>query len=91
MAGDRTFYGLAKFAEGESVRVLDRNVLKEFMTTWKYHHNLVPEQIEYADRISKVKRISMYHGGDILYELENIPGIWHQHLLASATQPSDSR
>jgi hypothetical protein len=24
----------------------------------------------------------MYHGADILYELEGMPGIWHQHLLS---------
>jgi hypothetical protein len=78
---DRPFYGLAKFLEGAEVRIADRATLEEFAANWKLHHKLEPEQLPFAGRTAKVRKISMYHGGDILYELENVPGIWHQHHL----------
>jgi hypothetical protein len=81
MSSDRPFYGLAHFQERTMVRVLDRPVLEEFSRTWKYHHKLELEQLEYGGRIARVKEVRMYHGGDILYLLEDVPGIWHQHLL----------
>jgi hypothetical protein len=81
MSLDRPFYGLANFSEGSWVRIADRAVLEEFKATWKLHHRLEPEQLAFASQTAKVQRISMYHGGDILCELENIPGIWHQRLL----------
>jgi hypothetical protein len=55
------------------------------MANWKFHHKLEREQLAFADQTAKVQRISMYHGGDILYELENVPGLWHQHLLKAAS------
>jgi len=66
------------------VRIAERTVLEEFSRTWKYHNKLEPEQLEYGGRVAKVEEISMYHGGDILYRLESIPGIWHQQLLRAA-------
>jgi len=84
MSSDRPFYGLANFPEGARVRILDRATLEEFSRTWKLHHELEPGQLDYAGEVAKVTKISMYHGGDILYELENIPGIWHQRLLEIA-------
>jgi hypothetical protein len=85
MTHDRSFYGLAKFLEGTSVRIADHATLQEFMANWKFHHKLEREQLAFADQTAKVQRISMYHGGDILYELENVPGLWHQHLLEAAS------
>jgi hypothetical protein len=81
MSSDRPFYGLAKFQEGTKVRITTRENLEEFLRTWKFHHKLDREQIEYAERSATVEKVFMYHGGDIIYQLENIPGLWHQHLL----------
>lgn len=83
MTSTRPFYDLANFAEGASVRIADPAVLKEFLRTWKLHHKLEPEQLRYAGQVAKVERVLMYHGGDIIYKLEDIPGLWHQHLLES--------
>lgn len=72
----------AEFPVGSTVRIADRASLEEFARSWKYHNKLQPEQIEYHDRVAKVARASVYHGGDELYELEGIPGIWHEQCLA---------
>src|SRR6185369_775311 len=41
-------------------------------------HAWRPEQLQYAGHTARVVRSMMYHGGDILYELDGIPGIWHE-------------
>jgi hypothetical protein len=69
------------FPEGSTVRIADRAFLENFLATWKYHHKLLPEQIAYASRVTTVKGIAMYHGGDQLYTLDKIPGIWHEQCL----------
>ncbi len=85
MISTRPFYGLANFNEGASVRLADRAVLEEFIRTWKLHHKLESEQLKYAGRMAEVEGVFMYHGGDILYKLKDIPGVWHQHLLTKVT------
>jgi hypothetical protein len=74
----------ADFPVGSRVRIASREDLEEFSKTWKYHHPLMPEQLQYHDRVAKVDKASAYHGGDELYELENIPGIWHEQCLRAA-------
>ena len=69
------------FPAGTTVRIADRASLGTFMETWKYHHNLQPNQLAYADRTAKVKAVGAYHGGDMVYTLENIPGVWLEWCL----------
>jgi hypothetical protein len=76
-----------QFPKGSSVRVISRIGLETFAQNWKYHHKLQPEQMEYAEATANVKEVSFYHGGDVLYVLENVPGIWHEFCLESAVQP----
>ena len=64
-----------KFANGSLVQVADGAFLEDFLRTWKYHHKLAPEQLAFAGRTAKVLSGGMYHGGDVLYELEDVPGI----------------
>jgi hypothetical protein len=71
------------FAVGSYVRIADRQVLQRFFDTWKYHHKLESAQLEYASRIAKVESVGFYHGGDVLYDLEGVPGIWHEQLLSA--------
>jgi hypothetical protein len=73
----------AEFEVGSTVRIADREFLEEFARTWKYHHKLRPEQLAYHGRIVRVTHASVYHGGDELYELERIPGIWHEQCLSA--------
>jgi hypothetical protein len=75
-------YDPRKFKEGATVRIAARAQLEEFMRTWQYHHKLQPEQLEFADRVATVKSTGIYHGGDVIYQLEGVPGIWHEQLLA---------
>ncbi len=76
-------YDPAKFREGTSVRIVDRKALKKFRETWTHHHPLTLDQLEYAGRVVVIAASSMYHGGDILYELRGAPGIWHERCLES--------
>ena len=50
------------FPVGTTVRIADRAFIQEFMATWKYHRKLRPEQLEYADRETRVMGVGPYHG-----------------------------
>jgi len=58
--------------------VAAKEQLAQFQNAWHLHHPLERSQLEYAGKESKVVSISFYHGGDELYTLEGIPGIWHE-------------
>jgi hypothetical protein len=79
------------FPVGSTVRIADASRLQEFQRTWQYHHKLNPEQVGYAGQIAEVEKVSFYHGGDVLYELRGIPGIWHEQCLASVVQEAHHR
>jgi hypothetical protein len=70
-----------EFPKGTKVKIADRAFLEDFYRTWKYHHKLQPEQLGFADKIADVKSVGFYHGGDELYELDGVPGIWHEACL----------
>jgi hypothetical protein len=76
-------YDPAKFKNGSKVQIASRQRLEEFLRTWQYHHKLQPEQLAFADRATTVKSSGMYHGGDVLYQLDGVPGIWHEQLLSA--------
>jgi hypothetical protein len=77
-----SYYDPAKYRKGVVVRIATRPALEAFLRpTWKFHHPLHPEQLEYGGRSAKVQTSAMYHGGDVLYELEGVPGIWHERCL----------
>jgi hypothetical protein len=68
-----------------------RSALDGFAKTWKYHDPLMPEQLAFAGREATVKSVGFYHGGDVLYVLNDVPGIWHERCLEpleSASVPS---
>ena len=69
------------FPVGSKVRVIDADGLLEFQRTWKFHHKLLPEQMAYAGQVAKVEKVGYYHGGDVLYSLEKIPGLWLEKCL----------
>jgi hypothetical protein len=74
----------AIFPEGSKVRIAATAVLEEFQKTWKYHHPLQPEQLQFAGVTAVVKSVGFYHGGDQLYVLEDVPGIWNEPCLEAA-------
>ena len=74
----------AEFEVGNEVRIADRAFLESFMEAGQYHNELEPEQLEYAGRTAKVKEVSFFTGGDEIYTLEGVPGVWHEECLAAA-------
>jgi hypothetical protein len=74
----------AAFPVGTRVRVADRAALDAFLISWRYHHPIGPEQVECAGREAIVRAVGYYHGGAPLYELNEVPGTWHEELLARA-------
>ena len=69
------------FPVGTAVRVGDRASLEAFMASWRYHHKLQPEQLAYAERATTVEEVGFYHGGDPVYKLAGIPGLWLEQCL----------
>ncbi len=72
---------VALFPKGSSVRIESREALDDFAKTWRFHHPLLPEQLAYADFLTTVGSVGFYHGGDQLYILVGVPGIWHPECL----------
>ena len=73
----------AEFEVGSEVRIADRAFLESFLDAGQYHNELEPEQIEYAGQVAKVKQVTFFHGGDEIYMLEGIPGVWHEECLSA--------
>jgi hypothetical protein len=66
------------------VRIADRAFLDEFKATWKYHHKLTTEQLGFAGQQTRVGQVGFYHGGDAVYTLAGIPGVWLEQCLRAA-------
>jgi hypothetical protein len=71
----------AEFPQGSTVQIANRAFLENFLETWKLHNPLNPNQLNYADKSAEVKSVKFYFGGDELYVLEGIPGVWHEQCL----------
>ena len=69
------------FAKGTRIRIADRSTLENFMKRWKYRHPLESSQLDFAGIEAEVIDIGFYHGGDVLYGLRDVPGIWHEQCL----------
>ena len=73
------------FPRGTRVRVLDLEALERFRAEWKWRHPIQPEQMHYAGADAIVESVGFYHGGDVLYQLQGVPGTWHAACLCAAT------
>ena len=71
----------AQFPIGATVRIAQRAESERFRLEWQFHHNLESEQISYAGHTARVRDVGFYHGGDVLYQLDGVPGIWHEACL----------
>jgi hypothetical protein len=69
---------------GTVVCIADRRLLDAFRTSWKYHHKLNKEQLEFAGRVTTVADVGFYHGGDPIYSLTDVPGLWLEQCLRAA-------
>jgi hypothetical protein len=70
-----------KFPVGTRVRIKEKAYLEKFKSEWKYHQPLSVDQIEAADHIDNVRSVGFFHGGNVLYELVQTPGTWHERCL----------
>jgi hypothetical protein len=78
-----------KFPVGTTVRIAERPQLERFRSEWRFHHPLEAGQLRFAGRTAAVATIGFYHGGDVLYTLLGIPGIWYEscvHAIDSSTR-----
>jgi hypothetical protein len=75
-----------KFPKGSRVRVVDRAALEQFKKEWGYHNPLSEDQLTYAGKEAVIHSVGYYHGGDVLYWLQGVPGTWHEVCLTSAEQ-----
>jgi len=75
----------ASFPVGACVRIVDRESLDRFMIGWKFHQPLTVDQLDFGTHVARVQTVSFYHGGDQLYHLAGVPGVWHEQLLRAAT------
>ena len=78
-----------KHPVGARVRVETREHLESFRAHWAFHHPLEPAQLEWAGHSARVAQVGYYHGGDVLYQLEGVPGIWHEDCLSGSVEHGD--
>ena len=71
-----------QFPRGSRVQVVSRDALEAFRASWRLHNPLSAEQLRYAEHESTVTDVGFYHGGDVLYGLADIPGVWHEACLS---------
>lgn len=74
-----------QFPKGSTVRVKDSAALASFKKEWCYHNPLQDAQLACAGKEGKVSAVSFYHGGDVLYSIEAMPGLWHEQCVQIAT------
>ena len=70
-----------EYPVGTTVKIVDRSTLERFRKEWKLHNPLDESQLAFADKVATVAKVGFYHGGDELYSLKGIPGIWHERCL----------
>jgi hypothetical protein len=73
-----------KFPAGSSVLIAKGDALEHFRQTWKLHNPLLPEQLAFAGSRATIASVGFYHGGDVLYVLEGVPGVWHESCLTKS-------
>lgn len=70
-----------QFPIGTAVKIKSLSFLEQFNREWRYHHPICDEQLVAAGKETTVKAVGFYHGGDVLHELSDIPGTWHEACL----------
>lgn len=73
-----------KFPEGSKVKIADKKTLEDFRKKWVFHHKLDDEQLKFAGKTGKIVKRTTFRNGDILVELEGIPGTWHEKCFSPA-------
>jgi hypothetical protein len=77
-----------EFPKGTKVKVATLAVLEDFAKTWRYHNPLQENQFPFHDVVAVVDDVYFYHGGDELYKLNHLPGVWHEQCLEEILKES---
>lgn len=77
-----------QFPKGSAIRVKEREALESFKMEWHCHNPLQSQQLAFAGREGRIASGGFYHGGDMLYSLEGIPGAWHEQCLEPPQSPT---
>ena len=80
MAAESNPHG-AKFPLGSSVQIKSTGQLEGFSRNGKLRYPPSGEQMAYGGETDSVRRITFSIRGEVLYELEKAPGMWHEQLL----------
>lgn len=70
-----------RYPVGTAVSIADLAELREFKDNWHLHHPLSEVQLQFASASAVVREVMFYHGGDPLYVLGDLPGVWHEECL----------
>jgi hypothetical protein len=79
-----------RFLVGTGVRVAPRQQLEQFKETWRFHHPLTRDQLRSRKGQATVREVAFYHGGDVLYTWDGIPGTWHEHVWSRSSNSRSS-
>lgn len=80
MTADRSPQSM-KFPIRSSVRLKSSGTLRAFRLPGRLRFPPSEEQLAYGGQIDSVRRITFSVEGDVMYELETAPGMWHEQLL----------
>jgi hypothetical protein len=70
-----------RYPPGSKVKIVDTQQLATFRRTWAFHDPLQDSQLAFAGHTAVVGTVGFYHGGDALYKLRDLPGVWHECCL----------
>lgn len=70
-----------KYTQGTSVRIRSREQLDEISRRANHQPRIEPQQLAFAGQIAMVKWSGLYHGGGYVYQLDGVPGYWHERVL----------
>jgi len=73
----------ANFPLMSSVRIKSAGQLEAFSRNSTLRYPPSGKQIDYGGQTDSIRRITFSVKGEVLYELEKAPGIWHEQLLES--------
>lgn len=70
-----------KYTQGTSIRIRSREQLEELSRRPKFQLKIDPNQLAFAGQVAMVKWSGLYHGGGYVYQLDGVPGYWHEQVL----------
>jgi len=70
-----------KYTEGSSVRIRSREQLEAISRRPKSQIKIDAKQLAFAGQIAMVKWSGLFHGGGFVYQLDGVPGYWHEMVL----------